>query len=402
MHFTVSPAELECIVNSLKAHIRQSEPQTVESCFTKAVENGFANYSDIEDILYFSDDRIESIYHGISVERWCEIFSVPRRYFYPRPRRKQSSPIGDCGVSAEDLADLLINLERTGYSIDPLSLVTNLSSKLVKRAFVSDAGLNIIRYEKSRHKTPPIFFMVEPVEMGHGRREEKFKTTTGYKVEVTWNNDSRPIELSVKAPKFRSRPEPKLTKCEVCGLEWYRGDPDSSAEHRKEHKKRLKYLDPQQNPRFGKEYQAEDGLLHIIANPSKWMHREIYLRALAFKRELGYDFVQWGGPNGDTDTNARGYLFINPENIAAGACAFRWREYEDKSFWCLQWIWIAPKYRRTGVLSKHWRTLRQLHGDFLVEGPVSEAMLAFVTKKGEKHLLKIPIVSEKELRPPYV
>lgn len=395
MHFTISSAELECIVNSLKSHIRRSEPQTVESCFTKAVENGFANYSDIEDILYYSDDRIESICHGISVERWCEIFTVPRRNFYSQPRSKQSSVIGYCGVSAEDLAVLLINLERTGYSIEPLSLATKLSPKLAKRAFVSDAGLKIIRYEKKRHKTPPIFFMVEPVEMGQGRREKKFKTATGYKVEVTWNNDSRPIELAVKAPKFRSKPAPKLTKCEVCGLEWYRGDPDSSAEHRKEHKIRLKYLDPKPNPRFGKEYQAEDGLLHIIANSPQWMHREIYLRALAFKREFRYDFVQWGRQKGETAPNVRGYLFINSENIAVGACAFRWRKCEDKSFWCLQCVWITPKYRRTGVLSKHWRTLRQLHGDFLVEGPVSDAMSAFVAKKGDQDLLKIPMISKK-------
>ncbi len=212
MHFTVSPAELECIVNSLKSQTRQSEPQIVESCFTKAVENGFADYPDIQDILCYSDARIESIYHGISVERWCEIFSVHRRYFYPTPRRKQSSVDGDCGVSAEDLADLLIYLERTGYSIEPLSLVTKLSSELADHAFVSHAGLHVLWYEKTRHKTPPIFFMVESDEVGQGRREEKFKTATGYKVEVTWNNDSRPIELVVKAPKFRSRPAQDLLK----------------------------------------------------------------------------------------------------------------------------------------------------------------------------------------------
>lgn len=396
MDLTISPAELECIVNSLNSHIRQSEPQVVESCFTKAVENGFANYPDIEDIFHYSDERIDQISYDISVERWCEIFSVPRRNFFLRPRRKQSSVAGDCGVSAEDLADLLINLERTGYSIDPLSLVSKLSSKLADCASVTDAGLRVLRYEENRHKTSPIFFMVEPDKMGQGRREEKFKTTTGYKVEVIWNNDSRPIELTVKAPKYRSKPTLKLTKCEVCGLEWYRGNPDSSAEHRKEHKKRLKYLDPKPNPRFGKEYQAEDGLLHIIANSPKWMHREIYLRALAFKRDFRYDFVQWGGQKGETDPNARGYLFINDENIVVGACTFRWREYEDKSFWGLQWVWITPKYRRTGVLSKHWRTLRQLHGDFLVEGPVSDEMIAFVAKKGDQDLLKIPTISEKE------
>ena len=400
MYCTISPAELEAMVKSLQSPSRGSKASTLESLFTKAVENGFANHSNIEDIFHFSDNRIDTI-RSISVERWCEIFSIPMRDYCPRPRRNQSSVYLSRGVSAEDLADLLINMEQIGYVIDPLSLVNKLSPKLGERAFVTEAGLNILCYEKTRHKTPPILFMVEPDERGQGRCEEKFKTTTGYKIEVIWNNDAKPIQLTIKAPKYRSRPAPKLTECEVCGQKWYHGDPDSSAAHRKEHKIHLKYLDPKPNPRFSKKNQAQGGLFHIIANSPQWMHREIYLRALAFKREFKYDFVQWDSPKGETDPNVRGYLFINSENIAVGACAFRWRECDGQTFWGLQWVWVTPKYRRTSVLSKHWRTLRQLHGNFYVEGPVSDAMVAFVTKKDDQNLLEIPTISEQELRPPY-
>ena len=169
-------AELEAIVNSLKSSISRREPSIAESCLTKAVKNGFANDSDIEDIFYYSDDRLSAIRYVISAERWCKIFSIPRRDYYSRPRRKQSSAFGSDGVSAEDLADLLINMEQIGYSIDPLSLVTKLSSKLADRAFVTNAELNILWYEKTRHKIACISFMVESDEMGRGWRQEKFKT----------------------------------------------------------------------------------------------------------------------------------------------------------------------------------------------------------------------------------
>ena len=199
-----------------------------------------------------------------------------------------------------------------------------------------------------------------------------------------------PLELTVKGPKYRWRRAPVLVKCEVCGYEWYRGDPDSSANHRREHARRLKYLDPKPNPRFRDvEHEQQTGLVHVTTSSSRWVHAEIYLRAAAFRREFQYDFVQWGGPEGDTDPNVRGYLFIDSANVAVGACAFRWRGDEDGSFWGLQWVWIAPKYRRSGVLNKHWNTLRQLHGDFYVEPPVSDAMIAFLKRNGDQRLLQV-------------
>ena len=390
MDYIISLAELEAIVNSLKEFIRQRQPQSVESLLTTAVNNRFASNSDIEDIFYYSDDRLDTLRRVISVKRWCEIFSISVQCYYEQPRRNQSFFTGPAGLSAEDLANLLMSLERTGYSIDPLLLVKSLSARLNNYSFVTDAELNILLYEKNRHKTESLVFSVRPDEIGSGSREEQFKTATGYKIEVIWNEDAKPIELTVKAPKYRSRPVPQLTECEICGDKWYRGDPDSSASHRRQHAKRLKYLDPKPDPRFSKERQEFDGLFPITASSPQWRHAAIYLRALAFKREFRYDFVQWGSPTGDSDPYVRGYLFINSGNIAVGACAFRWREYDGKAFWGLQWMWIAPKYRRSGVLTKHWHTLRQLHGDFYIEPPVSDAMVAFLTKNGDRNLLEDP------------
>ncbi len=390
MSYIISLAELEAIVHSLKKSVRQRQPQSVETLLTAAVNNRFASSSDIKDIFYYSDERLDTLRQVIAVDRWCEIFSISVCDYYEQPRRNQSFFSGSEGLSAEDLAYLLISLERTGYSIDPLLLVKSLSARLNNYSFVTDVELNILLYEKNRHKTESLVFSVRPDEIGSGSREEQFKTATGYKIEVIWNEDAKPIELTVKAPKYRSRPAPQLTECEICGDKWYRGDPDSSASHRREHTKRLKYLDPKPNPRFSKERQELDGLFPITANSSCWIHGEIYLRALAFRREFQYDFVQWDSPKGDSDPYVRGYLFINSGNIAVGACAFRWREYDGKALWGLQWIWIAPKYRRSGILTKHWHNLRQLHGDFHLEPPVSDAMVAFVTKNGDQSLLENP------------
>lgn len=389
MNCIIDLAELEDIVNSLKTTLRQRQPEIVKSCLTKVVENGFASNSDITDIFYYSDNRLDTNVHVTSVERWCEIFSIPLQCYYRRPQGNESFVWGSTGVSTEDLAELLIMIERIGYSIDPLPLITMLLPKLVGRAYVTDAELSILLYEKKRHKMDSIFFRVKSDDKGEGHRKQKLKTATGYKVEVILNKYGKPVQLTIKAPKHRLKPDPKLTVCEACGYEWYRGDPESSAAHRKEHKKRLKYLDPKPNRRFCKGSQDQDDLFPVTANSPRWVHGEIYLRALAFKRELKYDFVQWSYSKYDIDPNDRGYLFINSDNVAVGACAFRLIANEISSYWSLQWVWITPTYRRSGILTKHWKTLRQFHGDFSLENPVSDAMVAFVSKNGDQNLLNI-------------
>ena len=389
MNCTIDLAEMESIINSLKSTTGQRILEIEESCLTKVVENGFADYSEIEDIIYGSDGSLFLSRNRISVKRWCEIFLIPERYYYRRPQANESNALRRAGISAVDLADMLINIERVGYSIDPLPLITKLLPKLADRAYVTDTELDILWYKVQRHKMPSIFFRAESDEKGEEQRKQKFKTATGYKVEVTLNKSAKPFHLNIRSPKYRSKPDPKLTMCELCDYEWYRGDTESSAAHRKEHKKRLKYLDPQPNQRFCKGSQVHNGLFPVTANSPRWVHVEIYLRALAFKRELKYDFVQWVSPEDNPDQNDHGYLFINSDNVAIGACAFRRIENGIKSFWNLQWVWITPTYRRSGVLSKHWKMLRQFHGDFGIERPISDAMVAFVTKNGDRNLLDI-------------
>ena len=384
--------ELKAIVDSLKTPTRRDHPETVKSCLEKVMQKGFAAMVDVGDVFYYSDERLEQIRNVVPAERWCEIFSIHVQDYFRRPQRRESEVWGSTGVSTEDLVHLLINIERVGYSINPFMLVTKLLPKLVESSYVTNSGLSILWYEKRRHKMDGLFFSVKYDERGQVRNIEKFKTATGYKVEVTWNEDAAPVQITIIAPKYRkarSKPAPKPTKCEECGYEWLRGDIESSAAHRREHAIRLKYLDPKPNRRINKEVQGQDGLFLVITNSKKWIHGEIYLRALAFKKELRYDFVQWDSSTGDPDSSVHGYLFISTDNVVVGACAFRLCEYEDEDMPIrrLDWIWVTPKYRRAGVLTRHWKTLRERYGDFRLASPVSEAMVAFLKKNGDQKLL---------------
>jgi hypothetical protein len=111
------------------------------------------------------------------------------------------------------------------------------------------------------------------------------------------------------------------------------------------------------------------------------------MRAATFQREFCYDFVQWDGPHQiESDPRARGFLFNDDSGVfghgaIVGACAFRWREHTDHPpCWAMQWIWIAPKARRRGILSRRWDAFRARFGKFVIEPPLSEAMQAFAAK----------------------
>jgi hypothetical protein len=130
----------------------------------------------------------------------------------------------------------------------------------------------------------------------------------------------------------------------------------------------------------------------VTTHSAVWKHREIFHRAQAFRREFGYDFPQWESPTGDNDTNVHGFLFTNDSGAIVGACAFRQRTTDTgQSFWGLQWVWICPKARRTGVLIGRWSMFRKRFGDFFIEAPVSETMQKFLAKVGDTALMERPL-----------
>ncbi len=124
-----------------------------------------------------------------------------------------------------------------------------------------------------------------------------------------------------------------------------------------------------------------------------------------FRREFGYDFVQFDASeesyvyNHITKKQERndfcGWLFTCPKNChrdsigmvkTVGGCCFRYREYSNApSGWALCWIWLHPYYRNKGILSKKWQLFQKEFGEnFYVEPPFSRAMEKFLSKVGYK------------------
>ena len=116
-------------------------------------------------------------------------------------------------------------------------------------------------------------------------------------------------------------------------------------------------------------------LVRVLPNSQLSLRKEVERLAHYFRQEFDYDFVQFS--THDKDRRYTAYLFGNHE-VWYGACCFRKRRVPGYEFEALQWIWMHPFMRNKGHLSREWKTLRENHGDFYVESPISDSMIQFL------------------------
>lgn len=346
---------------------------------------GWVTSTQIEDLLLMMDRRLDP-YRAGAPEHLASTFHLPWRNVSGRPARRASGVMFTDAMTAADAAQLLIHLEACGFAVDPAPLVDALTPGLRTQPMLTDSELSVFWYGRQRHRGPPLS-ITGPEGPLPALIEAEINTPNRYRVEVWTDLDANPVQLTVHAPRYRRRPPPVETTCSECGWTYERGDRDSSTIHRREHRIRMRYLDPQPHRQLLQARQSEPEPHWVTIHSSAWRHREMYDRAAAFRREFHYSFVQWGSPGRDSDPHVQGFLFTDDAGAIVGACRFGVRSDDHGQWWSLQWVWICPRHRRAGHLARHWHMFRKRFGEFEVESPVSDAMRTFLTKHGDSHLV---------------
>ena len=179
---------------------------------------------------------------------------------------------------------------------------------------------------------------------------------------------------------------PDYGGCPVCGLEYVKGSPEDEREHRSRHREVLAVFEPSPNAALKRENGKHGRFVPVTAASPRWLHRRLYNIARMLNRENGYDFVMWdeGGDDGD------GFIITSPDGCALGGCAMCWRDdWKDApSIWGLQWIWIAPPYRRQGLMRGTWAMLTSKYDAVYPEHPYSAGMARFL--RDAEHLDELP------------
>ena len=389
MEYLASQETINFLWSALNENRSHRQTKQMRYYFDKFIKDKWAFRTDLEDALDYADSRINP--NRIEILDLIKAFGINVELICYRPNARSLTVSEYEAIRVEDVAVMFILMERIGFNTDPGYLVDALLPEIKsrKKKLLSASELEIFWFTRCRHKTAPVDFIVEPGFKGEPIHT--LKTETGYKVILKVDENEKPVRLTVSAPKFREVGRPVRTECKQCGMEWYKGDPDSSATHRKEHKLRMTYLDPKPSAGLIAESVNHPEAAWVNTDSPEWKHFEMYTRARAFKREFRYDFTQWQSPKGDDDPSVCGLLLADENQAIVGALSFRHRTGNDQSgFWVLDWVWICPNERRNGYLSNCWAELRQRFGDFVVEIPVSDAMMAFLKKNNDENLIYLP------------
>lgn len=370
---------LSLLWTELSAESRGGRPWVGERLSLEIVAAGWATHADMEDVLGAYDDRL----YRLDIWGLADYLDAPRRRVYPKPRFLSAMAIGNEVIHATDAAAILVFLEQLGFDVNATSMVEALLPTIQEKERLTTSEFDLLIYAKRKGR-----HLVElSSSLGPGRLEERrLRVANGCRIRAILV-DGQPYKLTIKGPKYRPPKPRESVTCTYCGCNYMTGDSEENAAHLSYHAKIRRVLDPRPSRRFLEAIEAATDAEWVTANSPIWKHREMYGRARQFRREMQFDFVQWGTDTvKDTDPDVHGFLFsddsgIFPAGAIVGACAFRRREDHH---WGLQWMWLAPKVRRQGILTRRWPLFLEQFGDFVVEAPLSDAMQAFVRQHGSE------------------
>lgn len=373
MSALIDQRQLTAIIAALDEPMRTGAGNS-SKLLEKVAKDGWTLSYMLEDLADVSDRRLRPFPHGIDLASIASAFDLAPANVTYRPGARSNSTTLFTAWSAFDTAVLLIRLEDLGFQVDARTLAELLRPRIPKAGLISGAQLEVLWHHRTRLKS------VVTLEVANGRAHDlqERRLASGHRLEILRDTEGSPVKLTVWGPKHRKQPKLVETLCAACGYRWQRGDPDSSAAHRREHARRMPFLDPAPDPNMLAARLAEDDPELVDWRSAQWKQDAMDDRAQLFRQETHYSFVGWGAKP-EQDIKAKGYLFTREDGAIVGACAFRWREYLDApAAWALQWVWVCPSARRQGMLRSRWSKFRELYGDFEIEPPVSDDMQAFV------------------------
>lgn len=348
---------------------------------TKMLRDQGVTITDLGDYTLLTEARnYGRIEHYI--EWLAEQADIPARSLLYRPQHIGDDTCGFFGFQVTDAVGLLVYMEQLGIMVSAALLVDELLPGLETRTLLTEAEHSILTYRLWTGRRLMVIRSTAKRIAG-AESVETFRSPTGYRYKMV-RQAGQALSLEVRGPKHRELKQESI-ECDYCGLSYLSNTPAETRVHRQVHRRAAQLLDPVPNTRFAKRLAETDQPIIVDSKAPMWMQKEVYRRAVKFKREFRYDFVQWAGDDvRPVKIGWHGHLFpAGPDGIIAGACAFS-NEHPGPGGveWTLAWIWIAPKYRGQGLLTAHWPGLVEQYGDFFIEPPLSDAMQGFVRSHG--------------------
>ncbi|UUY07697.1 hypothetical protein LRS11_18020 [Pseudomonas sp. J452] len=383
MATVVKSKVLTVLCTLLKESVQPSRPPTKLIAFERRLlEDGMTTNTPLGDYLILSERRgynaIERLF-----EEMLEPLEIPKQWVYVSPEFPEDEVSGYPGLIAIDAVALLIELEHLGLQVHPQNLVAALARELEKKRLLTHSELSIVRYRQDRRKQR-ITLSADLETVGSDVSTTQHTDANGYEITMTWAGNVA-IQLQVKGPDYVEPLPQEFVTCDYCKHEYLSNNSIEARIHASEHEWTKQLFDPGPDERFAERLASGAQAVLVDSSSPLWMHEAVFQRARAFRREFRYDRVQWDGSiERPASKEWHGYLFAgDSKGTIAGACGFYHEESgQEAGRWGLHWIWLAPKFRRGGILKARWDDFLSRYGDFYIEPPISEAMQGFIRKHG--------------------
>lgn len=307
---------------------------------TKMLRDQGVTITDLGDYALLTEGRnYGRIEHYI--EWLAEQADIPARSLLYRPQHIGNDTLGFLGFQVTDAVGLLVYMEQLGIMVSAALLVDELLPSLEMRTLLTEAEHSILTYKLWTGRRRSVIRSTAKRILGT-ESVETFRSPAGYRYKMVRQNGLA-LSLEVRGPKHRQLIQESVD-CDYCGLSYLFNTPAETRTHRQAHRRAAQLLDPVPNTRLAKRLAETDQPIIVDSKAPMWMQKEVYRRAVTFKRELRYDFVQWPGDDVNPVTLGwHGHLFpAGPDGTIAGAGAFsNQHPGPGDEEWTLAWVWIA-------------------------------------------------------------
>jgi GNAT superfamily N-acetyltransferase len=166
--------------------------------------------------------------------------------------------------------------------------------------------------------------------------------------------------------------------CPVCNLCYAEGEPEDERIHLRCHRAVINVFEPKPYPRIAKLYANHGRFIPVTMISALALRRRVFRMGRAFMREFG-SMMQYD----ESNDPAQAFIIADEAGRSIGTYVVRWQESDDPTGWVLMWIWIAPAFRRQGLLRAAWEHARKRFPDIRPEAPFSDGAAAFFAKLEE-------------------
>lgn len=345
----------------------------------RLVSQGWVIRHELEDLMLAMDGRL----YAFPVDDLAQYLGFPSRDVCHKPRFPTSDVVLFSMWSTRDVAGFAITLEQLGFSVDPGPMVATFADQVAAAPLLTTAELDIHTYAAQKGR------LCRELEADGGSEEipndSAWRSADGYRYRAV-TRGGEVIALTVTGPKYRAPRRQEVT-CAVCKQSYTQGDRESALAHRAEHARVVRLLHPRSSQRMRERLaQGRAAAERVDVHAPMWMHREVYDRAMRFKRDFGYDWPQWheAKRREQIDPKWLGFVFVDDSGAIDGACSFA----REEDGWTLCWVWIRPSRRRHGLLAARWPSFLAEFGHFWIEHPLSDSMTRFIARHGSPEQLR--------------